>query len=158
MQKLFLSALGWILSLSQWFHKPFPPTTTLIHHINDVLIRWGEFKMDNILKGLVRHTYYRCVCVCACVLSHIWLFATLCTVIHQAPLSMEFPRQRYWSGLPFPPPGDLPDPGIKHTSPGSPAPPALAGRSFTIVPPGKPSVPWRERNKSWTLRNLPLQF
>ena len=54
------------VSLSQWFHKPFPQTTTLIHHINDVLIRWGEFKMDNILKGLVRHTYYRCVCVCVC--------------------------------------------------------------------------------------------
>ena len=43
---------------------------------------------------------------------------TLWTVAHQAPLSMGFPRQEYWSGLPFPSPGDLPDPGIK---PGSPA-------------------------------------
>ena len=55
---------------------------------------------------------------------------TLCfqmpwTVAHQAPLSMEFPRQEYWSGLPFPTPGALPDPGIK---PSSPASPALAGR------------------------------
>ena len=43
--------------------------------------------------------------------------------------------QEYWSGLPFPPPGDLPDPGIK---PASLVSPALAGRPFTIVPPGKP--------------------
>ena len=42
--------------------------------------------------------------------SHVWLFAW--TVVLQAPLSMEFSRQEYWSGLPWPPPGDLPDPGI----------------------------------------------
>ena len=56
------------------------------------------------------------------------------TVAHQAPLFMEFSRQEYWSGLPFPPPGDLPDPGIE---PGSPVSPALAGRFFTTEPPGK---------------------
>ena len=54
------------------------------------------------------------------------------TVAHQAPLSMGFPKQEYWSGLPFPPSEDLPDPGIKPRSP------ALAGRFFTIEPPGKP--------------------
>ena len=57
------------------------------------------------------------------------------TVALQAPLSMEFSRQEYWSGLPFPPPGDLPDPGIKPTSLTSPS---LAGRFFTTQPPGKP--------------------
>ena len=51
---------------------------------------------------------------------------------HQAPLSMGFSRQEYWSGLPFPSPGDLPDPGIKPKSP------ALADRFFTIEPSGKP--------------------
>ena len=51
-------------------------------------------------------------------LSHVWLFATPWTVALQAPLSMEFSRQEYWSGLPFPSPGDLPDPEIQ---PGSPA-------------------------------------
>ena len=50
-------------------------------------------------------------------LSRVWLFATLWTVGHQAPLSMGFPRQEYWSGFPFPSPGDLPDPGIEHRSP-----------------------------------------
>ena len=45
------------------------------------------------------------------LLSHVWLFATPWTTAHQAPLCMGFSRQEYWSGLPFPPPGDLPDPG-----------------------------------------------
>ena len=47
--------------------------------------------------------------------------ATPWTVTHHAPLSLGFYRQKYWSGLPFPPPGDLPDPGFKPASPGSPA-------------------------------------
>ena len=62
-------------------------------------------------------------------------FATLCTVALQVPLSMGFPRREYWSGLPFPPVGDLPDPGVKAMSP---AALALAGSFFTTEPPGKP--------------------
>ena len=57
------------------------------------------------------------------------------TLVHQAPLCMAFSRQESWSGLPFPPPGDLPNPGIKPTSSASAA---LAGRFFTTEPPGKP--------------------
>ena len=60
---------------------------------------------------------------------------TLCTTACQAPLSMGFSRQKYWSGLPFPPPGDLPDPGIEPVSLTSPA---LAGGFSPLVPPGKP--------------------
>ena len=56
--------------------------------------------------------------LCAQSLSCVQLFVTPWTVAHQAPLSMDFPRQEYWSGLPLPFPVDLPDPGIK---PGSPA-------------------------------------
>ena len=52
-------------------------------------------------------------------LSHVQLFATLWTIAHQALLSMGFSRQDYWSGLPFPSPGDLPDPGIEPRSPAS---------------------------------------
>ena len=59
-------------------------------------------------------------------------FVTPWTVACQAPLSMGFPRQEYWSGLPLSSPGDLPNPGIK------PASPALAGEFFTAEPPGKP--------------------
>ena len=68
-------------------------------------------------------------------LSCVQLFVTLWTVAHQAPLSMGFPRQEYWSGLPFSPPRDLLEPGIK---PMSPVSPALAGGLFTTEPPGKP--------------------
>ena len=60
------------------------------------------------------------------------------TVTHKAPLSMEFSRQEYWSGFPFPPPGDLPDPGIEPVSP------ALAGRFSVIEPPGRPPrITWK---------------
>ena len=51
-------------------------------------------------------------CVLSCF-SRVWLFVTPWTIAHQAPLSMRFSRQEYWSGLPFPPPGDLPDPGTE---------------------------------------------
>ena len=68
-------------------------------------------------------------------LNRVQLFLTPWTVACQAPLSTGFSRQEYWNGLPFPPPGDLPDPGIKRSSPGSPA---LAGGFFTTAPPGKP--------------------
>ena len=61
-----------------------------------------------------------------------WLFAIPWTVACQAPLSMEFSRQEYWSGLPFPSPGDLPYPGIKHRSS------ALQSNSLPSKPPGKP--------------------
>ena len=59
------------------------------------------------------------------------------TVAQQAPLSMEFFGQEYWSRLPFPTPGDFPDPGIKPTSLASPA---MAGRFFTTAPSGKPRI------------------
>ena len=86
-----------------------------------------------------------CVCVCACVHSCVDLcmsthsfmsnsFATPWTVAFQAPLSMGFLRQEYRSGVPFPPPGDLPDPGIKPTSP------ALPSNSLPSEPPGKSCV------------------
>ena len=68
------------------------------------------------------------------------LCPTLCDHMdcsRQAPLSMEFSRQEYWSGLPFPPPGDLPDPGIK---PMSPASLELAGGFFTSELTGKPEI------------------
>ena len=88
------------------------------------------------------HYAESCVCVCVCArvrvracvhsLSHVQLFVTLWTVASQAPLSVGFSQQEYWSGLPFP--RGLHDPGIEPTS----ASPALAGRFSTIEPPGKP--------------------
>ena len=74
--------------------------------------------------------------VCACMLSCIRLFATPGTGALQALRPVGFPRQEYWSGLPFPPPGDLPNPGIE------PASPALVGGFFTTESPGKPDRRW----------------
>ena len=85
-----------------------------------------------------------CVCVCVCVcervsewvlshFSHVWLCVALWTVACQAPLSVGFSRQEYWSGWPCPPLGHLPNPGIK---PASLMSPALAGR-LPLAPPGK---------------------
>ena len=65
-------------------------------------------------------------------LSCVRLFATPWTVAYQASLSMGFSRHEYWSGLPFPSPGDLPDPGIEPRSP------ALEAEALTSEPPGKP--------------------
>ena len=64
-------------------------------------------------------------------LSRVRLFATPWTVAHQAPPSMGFSRQEYWSGLPLPSPGDLPNPGTE------PGPPAFQADAFTSEPPGK---------------------
>ena len=71
------------------------------------------------------------------MLSHVHLFVTrpFVTVAQQAPLSMEFSRQEYWSKLQFPTPRDLPDSGIEPMSFESPA---LSGRFFTSAPPGNP--------------------
>ena len=66
-------------------------------------------------------------CMLSCF-SHVQLCMTLWTAAYQAPLSMRFSRQEYWSGLPFPTPGDLSDPGMEPVSLVSPA---LAGRFFT---------------------------
>ena len=85
-----------------------------------------------------KHYLSKKMCLCVwerekvCVLSRVQLFVTAWTVAHQVPLSIGFPRQEYWSGWPFPPPEDLPDPGIKPTVA------CIASGSFTTVPPGKP--------------------
>ena len=62
-------------------------------------------------------------------------------IAHQAPLSMGFSKQEYWSGLPFPSPGDLPDPGIELGSP------ELQADTLTSEPPGKPHVHWGHSKK-----------
>ena len=83
---------------------------------------------------------------CVCVLSCVRLFAAPWTVVHQAPLSTEFFRREYWSRLPFPTPGDLPNPGTESMSLMSPA---LAGRFFTTR-----SVMPKSQNLPVTTREL----
>ena len=71
-------------------------------------------------------------------------FAIPWTLAHQAPLSIGLSQQEYWSGLPFPPPGDLPNTGIKSVSPASPS---LAGGFFTTKPPWE--APWESLQHSY---------
>ena len=82
---------------------------------------------------------------CSCF--SLWVmfdsFVTPWGIVHQAPLSMGFPRQEYWSGLLFPSPGDLPDPGTE------PASPALPGRFFTTEPPNTPNTGMVQRFSSF---------
>ena len=93
---------------------------------------------------------YYTLCVCVRVLNHVRLLVILWVVTCQAPLSMGFFRKEYWSGLPRPPPGDLPDPGIEHTSLKS----TCIGKwvSFLpLVPPGKPFFCLERQNGSYPL-------
>ena len=81
-------------------------------------------------------------CRCGQSLSPVWFFVTPWTVARQAPLSMGFSRQEYWSGLTFPSPGDLPNPGIEPESPASQA------DSLPLNHQGSPSFcPWGRRNE-----------
>ena len=119
---------------SHWLFKTFIPRVweVIVHsapHQGDNLSLWNWFsKLQSAAEpkqGISQ------------ILFSLWVMSDSSTipwtVPRQAPLSMGFPRREYWSGLPFPSPGDVPDPGIE------PAPPALAGRFFTTEPPWKPS-------------------
>ena len=91
-------------------------------------------------KAVYCHPDYLTSMQSVCILSHfsdVWLFVTSWAVVCENPLSMGFSRQDYWSGLPFPSPGDLPDPLIENRSLASPT---LAGGFFTTEPPGKPTL------------------
>ena len=91
-------------------------------------LRWQQFSLRG---NSIRIKHYAGMLSC---FSHVQLCDTLWTVAHQAPLSMGFSRQESWSGLPFPPPGDLPDPVIE---PATITFPALAAGSLPPVPPEK---------------------
>ena len=92
-----------------------------------ILVRLSNLSSHSIVAATYIH-------VLSC-LSRVWLFATPWTVVCQASQFMGFSRQECWSGLPCPPPGSLPSPGIKPTTLMSPA---LAGSSLPLAPPGKP--------------------
>ena len=91
------------------------------------LIPWSGI-LGQIVTQFNHLTACLCVCACAQSLSPVWFFVAPWTEAWQAPLSLELSREEYWSGVPFPTPEDLPDPGIKLTSFVSPA---LAGEFFT---------------------------
>ena len=101
-----------------------------------VCFKWAENSQQSISSRVIRKMVL-IFGVKVKSLSCVWLFATTWTVAYQAPPSMGFSRQEYWNGLPFPSPGDLPNPGIK---PGSPA---LQADALPSEPPEKP-IFWEE--------------
>ena len=111
------------------------PSIRVISNESALCIRWPTYwsfsfniSPSNEHPGLISTFFVVVVQSLSCVC----LSATPWTAAGQAPLSMGFPRQEYWSGLPFPCPRDLPNPGVEPESP------ALAGGFFTAEPPGKP--------------------
>ena len=87
----------------------------------------------NLIMCLMTSCYHVCM---LSHFSHVQLFVIPWTIVHQAPLSMGFSKQEHWSGLPCPPPGDLPGPWIE---PMSPASPALQADSLPLRHQGSPS-------------------
>ena len=111
------------------FYKTLFPPHFLLHTITSpslpLFLLWVNFTIVPSFDTSKTSSLDLSISVCY-TLSRVRLFATPWAVAHQSPLSMGFPRPDKWSGLPFSPPGDFADPGIK---PGSPS---LAGRFFTI--------------------------
>ena len=100
----------------------------------------------------MKRTEKACIHVCVHVLSHVGLFATSWMGAHQAPLSLEFSNQKYCSGLPFPTPRALPNPGVEFVSP------ALAGEFFTSVPAAKPGKAGLYFKRRGYLRGIVVEF
>ena len=117
--------------------------------------RLGGHELCGLLLSLLdknqcRFWYYDCHLLCCAMLSCVWFFSTPWTVAHQAPLSMEFSRQEYWSKLPFSSPGDLPNPGIE--------PMSLASAAFHVDSLAlSHQNDWNQLNKQQYLRS-PRQF
>ena len=111
----------------------------------DLDLDFQIFNLATVTKlKLATHPFMR-----AQLLSHVWLFATPWIIAHQAALCpWDFSRQEYWTGFPFPSPGDLPNPGIEPTSPTAPA---LAFGFFTFAQPGKahPLTHWKAKPTYW---------
>ena len=112
--------------------------------LNDLgkVTRWGYEWSPGVpeakhITSCLYLPFKKLACMLCQLLSRVWLFMTPWTVARQTPPTMGFPRQEYWSGLPFSSPRDLSDPGIKSTSP------ALAGRFFTTEPLRKSSRSWQ---------------
>ena len=158
----YASSLHWHLILSHPKCPSFPETHFRVTFVSQAWLKyfWTPWGLKPGLLVLYQEPAFACwtpssviptvrvgqfgsegVCLCAhSAVSNS--FMTPWTVAHQAPLSMEFSRQEYWSGLPFPSPGDLPNPGTE------PASPVLAGRAFTSESPGKPQF-WRGVGSKW---------
>ena len=127
--------------MTEWYY-------VVSNHSSAFIIKVGRNVFFNVLwnfTGVISLFHYARV---LSHLSHVQLFATLWIVACQTPLSMGFSRQEYWSGLPFPSPGDLPDRLIENRSLVSPT---LEGGFFTTEPPRKPTLCRVHHEKCWAV-------
>ena len=112
------------LAVTVWSSNHWTAREFLNEAIFKIIFKMNTYKINWLLLHLKPFSYPVTVfqsetaleCICVCALSCVHLFATHCTVARQVPLSIGFSRREYWSGLPFPSPGDLPDPGTESMS------------------------------------------
>ena len=125
--------------VSHVLHVCYMCVCVCVHSLSVVSKSFFFFRLISLVFRIVWFVsayFFFCFVLFCFVLLCPSLYNPLDCRARQAPLSMEFSRQQYWRGLPFSPPGDLPDPGIESTSLVSPA---LAGRFFATALSGKPS-------------------
>ena len=135
---LFKSLFLVLIFVLHWIYKFIPLTSSFLSFLSSSIpiFSFPLFPASSILwwchppPGLV----FLNLCFCCLITKSCSTLATPWTVAHQAPPSMGFSRQEYWSGLPFPSPGNLPDPGIEPRSP------TLQADALTSEPPGKGKV------------------
>ena len=136
----YVYAPKWSTCISIACIKKTKQNITNLPNSNKILRLW--YRLQHSLSNNGNHKnsiyLYNCTNLCCCCVSCSVVsdYETLWIVAHQAPLFMGFPRQEYWSGLPFPSPGDLPNPGIKPGSPVSQAdslPPEKPGRPSFVA-------------------------
>ena len=133
-----------------WFEQP-NCKKTFLRPLGNLFIDWTLNESKDYCWQCCWST------MCTCVLSRfscVQLFVTPWTVAPQAPLPMEFSRQEYWNGLPFPTPGNLSNPG---TEPKSLVFPALAGGFFTTAALGKPPASTRGQYEKWFMLTLSVK-
>ena len=106
----------------------------ILNHLSRIPLKQASEEAAQRFHLRETQSSHICISIKYQSLSHVRLFVTPWTVAHQSPLFMGFSRQEYWSGLPCPLPGDLPNPWVEPLSPVSPA---FAGIFFTTEPPGK---------------------
>ena len=132
---LLYSHPGWLYSQTiTWFTSSLIQFSAQLWPLQRDFPRLPDQKRHSLFTFTKHLPLWHRVC---CVLSCVWLSLARWTVARQALLSMEFSRQEYWSGLPFPPPEDLPDPGIELESLVSPANHWQLDY-LPLAPPGKP--------------------
>ena len=126
-----LSFCDWLISLSIIIHPSCTICQNFLLFLVWVVFLWMYITTCCFAIHLLIYTWIASMFCCCCLLNQVQLSETPQTSAHQAPLSMEFPRQEHWSGLPSPSPGDRPN---SETEPRSLA---LVGGYFTTEPPGK---------------------